>query len=70
RFGQDARIALVYRGQNEQVTSRKVGRNFKQLGIKWDFAETDAMDSTLLRPAIKVYESAGLDVTIGGSGFE
>lgn len=43
---------------------------YKQLGVEWGFADRDAMDPTLLRPAIQVYRNAGLDVTIGGSGFE
>jgi len=43
---------------------------YRQLGIKWGYADSQAMDPSLLRPAVQVYRNAGLDVTIGGSGFE
>ncbi len=43
---------------------------YKQLGIKWIYADTDALEPSLLRPAIQVYKDIGLEVTIGGSGFE
>jgi pyruvate formate lyase activating enzyme len=43
---------------------------YRQLGIKWGYADLQAMDPSLLRPTVQVYRDAGLDVTIGGSGFE
>lgn len=43
---------------------------YKQLGIKWIYSDMQAMDPSLLRPAIQIYKDAGLEVTIGGSGFE
>jgi len=43
---------------------------YRQLGVKWPFTDKEAMDPNLLRPAIQVYRDAGLDVTVGGSGFE
>lgn len=43
---------------------------YRQLGIRWSFADTPAMDPSMLRPAIEIYRDAGLEATIGGSGFE
>ena len=43
---------------------------YRQLGIRWSFADTLAMDPSMLRPAIEIYRDAGLEATIGGSGFE
>lgn len=43
---------------------------YRQLGIKWMYADMQAVDPSLLRPAVDIYRNAGLEVTIGGSGFE
>lgn len=43
---------------------------YKQLGIDWVFADTQAMEPSLMRPALELYKEAGFNATIGGSGFE
>jgi len=43
---------------------------YKSLGRKWELEEYQATEPGMLRPALEIYKEAGLNATIGGSGFE
>lgn len=43
---------------------------YRSLGRKWELEKYQAMEPTLLKPAIELYKEAGLKATLGGSGFE
>jgi len=40
------------------------------LGKKWPYKAHDALDPSMLDPALKIFRKKGLNATIGGSGFE
>jgi pyruvate formate lyase activating enzyme len=43
---------------------------YRWLGRPWSFAETESVDPGEIEPLLELYLAAGLNATIGGSGFE
>ena len=40
------------------------------LGKEWGLTEWESLEPTFLNPTLEIYEEAGINATIGGSGFE